>query len=194
MKKYLVILMAVAMLFAMTSLAFAAQDPGGAKGNITANEYTFGADWNDGNGNTMAIGAKDWSYKEQGTAVTSGSYTGAQGFASSTHVYGTWNSPYTYGIDGYNYNDAQDYTDTGAQVGVGQHVYYPANGAFITLSQTWVCRWLPYLPASYMRVRRALRQRSPRPLPRARMAATSPAPTGAVSATQSTVQPVSLSC
>jgi len=80
MKKYLVILMAVAMLFAMTSLAFAAQDPGGAKGNITANEYTFGADWNDGNGNTMAIGAKDWSYKEQGTAVTSGSYTGAQGF------------------------------------------------------------------------------------------------------------------
>ena len=132
MKKYLVILMAVAMLFAMTSLAFAAQDPGGAKGNITANEYTFGADWNDGNGNTMAIGAKDWSYKEQGTAVTSGSYTGAQGFASSTHVYGTWNSPYTYGIDGYNYNDAQDYTDTGAQVGVGQHVYYPANGAFIT--------------------------------------------------------------
>ena len=96
MKKGLIILMAVAMLFAMTGLAFAVQNnnPNGgdpyttsgytAKGNITANQYDLSTTlWNDGNGNTFTFnnqGVKNWSYKEQGTAVTSGSYTGAQGF------------------------------------------------------------------------------------------------------------------
>lgn len=31
------------------------------------------------------------------------------GFTTSTHLYGTWNNPYTAGIEGYNYNDAQSY-------------------------------------------------------------------------------------
>lgn len=31
------------------------------------------------------------------------------GFTTSTHPYGTWNSPYMAGVDGYNYNDPQEY-------------------------------------------------------------------------------------
>ncbi|HCG98784.1 MAG TPA: hypothetical protein DE036_02985 [Actinobacteria bacterium] len=31
------------------------------------------------------------------------------GYATSTHPQGVWNSPSTQGIDGYNYNDPQDY-------------------------------------------------------------------------------------
>ncbi|MCX7832128.1 MAG: hypothetical protein N2440_04435 [Actinobacteria bacterium] len=35
------------------------------------------------------------------------------GFTTSTHIYGTWNNPYKAGIDAYNYNDAQGYTQLG---------------------------------------------------------------------------------
>ena len=156
MKKGLIILMAVAMLFAMTGLAFAVQNnnPNGGdpyttsgyttKGNITANQYDLSTTlWNDGNGNTFTFnnqGVKNWDYMEQGTAVSSGGYSGSTPTdLRSTHPYGTWNSPYTYGIDGYNYNDAQDYTDTGAQVGGvmdpnggGEHVWYPINSLMET--------------------------------------------------------------
>ena len=110
MKKALVILMAISMLFAMGSMALAKQDPSGAPGNIVSNEYTP-------TGHNGA--AKDYRYFEEGVAVTSGLYNGSTPSTdndSSTHVYGTWNSPYTAGIDGYNYNDAQDYVAKGAQV------------------------------------------------------------------------------
>jgi len=87
MKKALVVLMAIAMVFAFAGIAL-------AKGNIGPKNY-------DTNGL--------WAEKEQGK-YTGRTYTG---YAESTHVYGTWNSPYTAGVDGYNYNDAQDYTDDG---------------------------------------------------------------------------------
>gem|GEM_PF-577719 len=35
------------------------------------------------------------------------------GYTTSTHLYGTWNNPYTAGVDAYNYNDAQGYTQLG---------------------------------------------------------------------------------
>ncbi|MHB8841820.1 MAG: hypothetical protein ACYC56_08545 [Candidatus Aquicultor sp.] len=115
MKKGLIILMALAMLFAMTSVALAVQDPAGGKGNITPNTYDLNAP-------QFGNDAKDWQYYEQGEATTSGTYAGSDPTAVtgglSTHPYGTWNSPYTMGIDGYNYNDAQDYTDDGADVAV----------------------------------------------------------------------------
>ncbi|MCL6472419.1 MAG: hypothetical protein K6T91_06355, partial [Firmicutes bacterium] len=87
MKKGLVILMAIAFLFAMTSLAVAKQEnpPADGKGNIVANEYD--------------LSGKDYNEKVQGSSVRL--YPGA---TSSVHPYGTWNSPYTLGVDGYNYN------------------------------------------------------------------------------------------
>ena len=120
MKKGLIILMAVSMLFAMGSMALAAND-------ITPNSYDLtGAV----NGNP----AKDYQYYEQGEATSSGTYAGstpAGVYQNSTHVYGTWNSPYTLGVDGYNYNDAQDYTDDGAQVANGKTsvIQFPVYGA-----------------------------------------------------------------
>ncbi|HCG99149.1 MAG TPA: hypothetical protein DE036_04925 [Actinobacteria bacterium] len=104
MKKALVILMAISMLFAMGSMALAA-------GDIDPNEYDLTIPQN---GNP----AKDYRYFEEGVAVTSGAYNGSTPSAandSSTHPYGTWNSPFTAGVDGYNYNDAQDYIAKGAQ-------------------------------------------------------------------------------
>ncbi|MDP2211706.1 MAG: hypothetical protein Q8J63_08225, partial [Candidatus Aquicultor sp.] len=97
MKKALVILMAISLLFAMGSMALAAGDIDPNAYNLTTNDYR---------------------YFEEGVAVTSGSYAGSTPTApndSSTHPYGTWNSPFTAGIDGYNYNDAQDYVAKGAQ-------------------------------------------------------------------------------
>ncbi|MDI6817093.1 MAG: hypothetical protein QME41_07875 [Actinomycetota bacterium] len=119
MKKGLVILMAISMLFAMGSMALAA-------GNIYPNSYNLtGAV----NGNP----AKNYQYYEQGKATSSGSYSGSTPtgvYLNSTHVYGTWNSPYTSGIDGYNYNDAQDYTNDGAQAAQGgsHTITLPVNG------------------------------------------------------------------
>ena len=81
--------------------------------------------------------AKDWNYKEQGKNVASGNYTGSIGFGTSTHPYGTWNSPYTLGIDGYNYNDAQDYTDDGTMTGTGLYTSGPHGGY---LTATHKCR------------------------------------------------------
>ncbi|MDI6817683.1 MAG: hypothetical protein QME41_10970, partial [Actinomycetota bacterium] len=98
MKKALVILMAFALLFAMTSMALAKQE-GPTPGNIVANDYDLTIPQN---GNL----AKDYTYKERGIAVTSGSYAGSTPSDMnklSTHVYGTWNSPFTAGVDGYNY-------------------------------------------------------------------------------------------
>jgi len=110
MKKGLVILMAVAMLFAMTSLAL-------AKGNIEPNTYsTTSAD---------RESSHTWTETVQGVDTTH-TYTG---YATSTHKYGTWNSPYTAGIDGYNYNDFQDYVETGTQApAAGDHtIVLPMN-------------------------------------------------------------------
>jgi len=85
-------------------------NPTDPKGNIRSNEYTpIGHDG----------AVKDYQYYEEGSAVSSGSYSGSTPsgvYAKSTHWYGTWNSPYTAGVDGYNYNDAQDYVDGGDQV------------------------------------------------------------------------------
>ncbi len=131
MKKALIILMAVAMLFAMTSLALAT--------DITPNTYSL----NGANG--IATGAKDWGEKIQGTNTYFNPITGAtvtlptyDGLGNSTHPYGTWNSPYTYGIDGYNYNDAQDYTADGTQTGVGDHKVFPVPTPFQGLFGTSV--------------------------------------------------------
>lgn len=33
-------------------------------------------------------------------------------YDGSTHPYNTWNSPYSRGVDGYNYTDPQHYADT----------------------------------------------------------------------------------
>ncbi|MBS3908459.1 MAG: hypothetical protein KGZ93_02300 [Actinobacteria bacterium] len=112
MKKALVVMMALALLFAMGGMALAKQEPAGAPGNIVANEYS--------------LGYKDWNEREQG--VTTGKVF--TGYGSSTHLRGTWNSPYTTGVDGYNYNDAQDYTKDGTQVGSGgtYNVQYPIYG------------------------------------------------------------------
>ncbi|MCL6473325.1 MAG: hypothetical protein K6T91_11040 [Firmicutes bacterium] len=66
----------------------------------------------------------------------------ATGFShndTSVHPYGTWNSPYTLGVDGYNYNDAQQYTDTGTQDSSSQHRYSSGpHGGYLT--STHRCR------------------------------------------------------
>ena len=147
-KSFVVFMTAGLVLTAGSGVALAGQDNGdgfttsytaGVRGNIVSNQYDLSTTlWNDGNGNTFTFnnqGVKNWDYMEQGTAVSSDGYNGSTPTdLRSTHPYGTWNSPYTYGIDGYNYNDAQDYTDTGAQVGGvmdpncgGEHVWYPIN-------------------------------------------------------------------
>jgi len=57
-----------------------------------------------------------WAEYNQGVAVQSGGLTVYfNGSTTSAHKYGTWNSPYTMGIDGYNYNDPQSYTSVGDQ-------------------------------------------------------------------------------
>jgi len=101
MKKGLVIFMAVALLFAFTSIALAAD-----KGNIEPNTYNLNA----GEAGSKKIG--DWAEYERGIKVRDGSV----GSGTSTHLYGTWNSPYSKGIDGYNYNDPQDYVTGANQV------------------------------------------------------------------------------
>ncbi|MHB8842052.1 MAG: hypothetical protein ACYC56_09770 [Candidatus Aquicultor sp.] len=77
--------------------------------------------------------AKDWNYKEQGENVSSGGYTGSTGLSTSVHIYGTWNSPYTLGIDGFNYNDSQDYTDDGTMTSTGLYTAGP-HGGYLTTS------------------------------------------------------------
>jgi len=52
---------------------------------------------------------------EWGDAVNGVTYT-YTGFEDGTHPQGVWNSPATQGIDGYNYNDPQDYTDPHRQI------------------------------------------------------------------------------
>ncbi|MDP2210139.1 MAG: hypothetical protein Q8J63_00155 [Candidatus Aquicultor sp.] len=106
LRKSLVGLIVVASFFVLTGTAMALQDPSGGKGNIVPNQHTkvTGTLNLSGNGN----------YKEyvQGIDVTT-PYTDS--FNISSHVQGTWNSPYTAGIDGYNYNDPQDYVAAGDQ-------------------------------------------------------------------------------
>ncbi|MBS3908877.1 MAG: hypothetical protein KGZ93_04545 [Actinobacteria bacterium] len=116
MKKALVIMMALALLFAMGGMALAKQEPAttdpSTPGNIVASDYDLTLEQNNNP-------AKRYGYFERGIAVTSGAYTGSTPNDTnkwSTHVYGTWNSPYTTGVDGYNYNDAQDYIAGGDQV------------------------------------------------------------------------------
>jgi len=103
-KKVIVGLMAVAMLFAMTGLALAAQDNGsgyvtsgytaGLKGNITANLYNLDkTTWTDGWGNTLNKPAKDWNEKVQGQNISGGPFNpfllSPYGQPISTHLYGT---------------------------------------------------------------------------------------------------------
>ncbi|HEY3375270.1 MAG TPA: hypothetical protein VGK02_09430, partial [Candidatus Aquicultor sp.] len=151
MKKGLVILMAIAMLFAMSSLALAKQelnsDPSstfviGAKGNIVANTYTPVA-----SDTANPLSVKDYRYYEQGKVVTAAG-TENPFMADSTHVYGTWNSPYTMGIDGYNYNDAQDYVETGKQAAqMGDATELPINPAFLSAVQTMMAPFMPAMTA-----------------------------------------------
>ncbi|OFW34693.1 MAG: hypothetical protein A2074_01450 [Candidatus Aquicultor primus] len=134
MKKILIIMMAFALLLAMGSMALAKQDPAGGPGNIVPNEVTPV-------GHAGAV--KDYRYWEEGTVAASGSYTGAIPagiYASSTHFYGTWNSPYTAGVDGYNYNDAQDYVAAGDQVFNGTTMLYQSGPHGGYLTSTHRCR------------------------------------------------------
>ncbi|HEY3374103.1 MAG TPA: hypothetical protein VGK02_03455 [Candidatus Aquicultor sp.] len=136
MKKGLVILMAIAMLFAMSTAALAVQEenqlPGHTnalpgKGNIVANTYTPVA-----SDTANPLSVKDYKYYEQGLVTTTtvfAPYGGGNGL--STHVYGTWNSPYTMGIDGYNYNDSQDYVETGKMAGTAAPKTFPINPYFL---------------------------------------------------------------
>ncbi|MBS3908900.1 MAG: hypothetical protein KGZ93_04660 [Actinobacteria bacterium] len=132
MKKALVIMMALALLFAMGGMALAKQEPAGAPGNIVASDYD--------------ISGKNWLYYEEGKPATSGSYTGSTGFGLSTHPYGTWNSPYTAGVDGYNYNDAQDYVAGGKMVDRDGDGEFTDDGVFTSgphggyLTSTHRCR------------------------------------------------------
>ncbi|PIW21900.1 MAG: hypothetical protein COW32_07510, partial [Candidatus Aquicultor secundus] len=86
-KKVIVGLMAVAMLFAMTGLAFAVQDNtngtgpyttsgyiAGQKGNITPDMYNLDSGgWNDGNGNSFTFNKpKNWTQTVQSVAIKDG--------------------------------------------------------------------------------------------------------------------------
>jgi len=119
-KEGLVILMATALVFAFAGVVLAAPE-----GNIEPSVYDLNAERN-------SYGPKDWREKEQGEP-TGRTYTG---FGDSTHIYGTWNSPYAAGVDGYNYNDAQDYTDNGDQVLLGGKMIYTSgpHGGYLTTS------------------------------------------------------------
>ncbi len=101
MKKALIILMAIAMVFAMTSLAL-------AKGDITAKTFSLGS--KSQNDNTQIFTGQYANGEPTSTAGINGVNYSYPTEPTSTHPYGTWNSPYTLGIDGYNYNDSQDYT------------------------------------------------------------------------------------
>jgi len=73
---------------------------------------------------TYDLSGKTWTDNVNGTNVT------YNGYGTSTHRYGTWNSPYTTGVDGYNYNDAQDYTEEtgfGGGFGDGDTVVEPTD-------------------------------------------------------------------
>ncbi|MBS3908456.1 MAG: hypothetical protein KGZ93_02285 [Actinobacteria bacterium] len=107
MRKRFVVLMTTSLVLTASSAAFAAAGDGTTV--IPPTSYTP-------TGHSGA--AKDYRYWEEGAATVSGVYAGSTPtsiYASSTHRYGTWNSPYTAGVDGYNYNDAQDYVAGGAQ-------------------------------------------------------------------------------
>ena len=123
MKKTLIFLLSLMALLSYTGIAY-------ALGDIPPTTYDLNQPRN-------GYPAKDWNYKEQGKNVASGNYTGSIGFGTSTHPYGTWNSPYTLGIDGYNYNDAQDYTDDGTMTGTGLYTSGPHGGY---LTATHKCR------------------------------------------------------
>ncbi|HEY3375278.1 MAG TPA: hypothetical protein VGK02_09470 [Candidatus Aquicultor sp.] len=130
MKKSLVVLMTTGLVLTAASSAYARTEANSdstlpSKGNIVAETSTV----------VGALGAaKDWNYYELGTTTVNGvaNYAAYQGNTTSTHPYGTWNSPYTLGIDGYNYNDSQDYVNVPQQVGIGDHVQYPINSGFVT--------------------------------------------------------------
>ncbi|HEY3373832.1 MAG TPA: hypothetical protein VGK02_02070 [Candidatus Aquicultor sp.] len=115
-KKLLIALVALAVLLALSSTAFAriepntlpGNPPNPTKGNIVANTY------NKVSGTVNLNGNGDYKDYVQGMQVDSLVYS--DGYGLSTHVYGTWNSPYTYGVDGYNYNDPQDYVVDSAQI------------------------------------------------------------------------------
>ncbi|HZD58912.1 MAG TPA: hypothetical protein VE439_00460, partial [Anaerolineae bacterium] len=108
MKKIVVGLMTGAMVFAFAGAAVAADPTGFGPTSYTKVQGTVNLS---GNGD----------YKEyvQGQAVKDASgndiiYNDTTN--TSVHPQGTWNSPYTVGVDGYNYNDPQDYVRTGDQV------------------------------------------------------------------------------
>jgi hypothetical protein len=70
---------------------------------------------------TEDISGGNWWELSQSSTGTGSSGTGYLfgksefvGNSTSTHPQGSWNSPYTGGIDGYNYNDPQDYTANGS--------------------------------------------------------------------------------
>ncbi|HEY3375276.1 MAG TPA: hypothetical protein VGK02_09460 [Candidatus Aquicultor sp.] len=133
MKKGLVVLMTTGLVLIAATTAYARTEsntvePNPTRGNIVANSYEFGV-------NTLN---KDWHYYEQSQTVGAITY---DGYTYSTHPYGTWNSPYVAGIDGYNYNDAQDYVSSGEQVtDTAGNIYYAAGPHGGYLTSTHRCR------------------------------------------------------
>jgi len=110
-RKIVVSLMALAIIFAMTSVALAVQDPPGGSGNIMPNKYEKEVGVTGNNPDLQHFGTG--TYKEYVQGMEDNTYSDA--FDTSMHLYGTWNSPYTAGIDGFNYNDPQDYVADGDQ-------------------------------------------------------------------------------
>lgn len=95
------------------------------------------------NGPFDPYGNGDWwerSQESTETTAVGGGYLIAkhqyQGFNESSHPQGTWNSPYTAGVDGYGYNDPQDYIANGRYSG-GIYTAGPHGGY---LTSTHKCR------------------------------------------------------
>lgn len=106
--KVSLIVLAIATMFVMASatLAFAVTPYGPLEYNVLTGQGLGSGDdigWPD-NANPQGL-TNQWAYFSN--SIDRG-YRFV-GFTTSTHPQGTWNSPYTAGVDGYNYNDPQDY-------------------------------------------------------------------------------------
>jgi len=139
-KKSLVSFMAITMLFAMTGLAIAAQEGAapGEKGKIVPNDYTK-VKSNAQTDPNYKKGVGDYSEFVQGIIVGDiNKYNDPLNL--STHPQGTWNSPYSRGVDGYNYNDPQDYVADGDQVSINGVLRFTSGPHGGYLTSTHKCR------------------------------------------------------
>ncbi|MHB8840585.1 MAG: hypothetical protein ACYC56_02150 [Candidatus Aquicultor sp.] len=87
--------------------------------SIAAYAYDYLSALPDTNGSSPTVQSQESSMPVQGfEAQTTDTSTGPSDVTPTTysnggtHPYGTWNNPYTNGVDGYNYTDPQDYTST----------------------------------------------------------------------------------